>query len=664
MKKYPNILMILIICALFATMESCRQFDDFLEKPVTSDVTIDDIFESPQHASNAMTACYINLPFGLPVQGPNKPYGAIGQGHLDHLTDLMVNLHGTQNGPYHFYYPGNYNSSVEQNNPSYVKYSFTDEGQWTSIRRCWTILEKIDDVIGMDDAEKRQFKAEARTIIAIHYTEMLRHLGGVPKVDHLYLPNEDMNTRRMTIREMLEWIDELIEQSWRDLPWEYGDPNMYGRLTRAGALAVRVRALHFAASPLFNDDHPYLGTASDDALCWWLGEKDPELWKQARDAADFLITEAEANGYGLVLPATQNKAAYQAAYRSAYFSPNNGETLIVTRAPNANNTNVRGIVNNTTAAGSFGVFINDGGYSVTQNWVDMFPMANGYDIKPDQPNYAAGWDEQKPVDNRDPRLYESVAVNNDPWGTGGLFASFWQGGREGTAGTGGGLAKYGTSCRKFTLGGNGAQMEFSGKPLVYPYIRLADIYLIYAEAANQYEGSPSTLALARANAVRGRVGVPGLPAGMDKDKFHAAVMKERCCEFGMECSRWFDIVRWKMEEPFKAKLRAQRSFLWAKDPAFNMSGRTQGVRANSYEGDYLIGDGVIGDNGVLYRRLWGGEANVSFNAANHVITYQYFDGYETDVRAWATNFSPRWYLSAFPMSEVNKNYGLIQNPGW
>ena len=33
-------------------------------------------------------------------------------------------------------------------------------------------------------------------------------------------------------------------------------------------------------------------------------------------------------------------------------------------------------------------------------------------------------------------------------------------------------------------------------------------------------------------------------------------------------------------------------------------------------------------------------------------------------RAWWTNFNSKWYLSAFPVNEVNKGYGLTQNPGW
>jgi len=31
---------------------------------------------------------------------------------------------------------------------------------------------------------------------------------------------------------------------------------------------------------------------------------------------------------------------------------------------------------------------------------------------------------------------------------------------------------------------------------------------------------------------------------------------------------------------------------------------------------------------------------------------------------WTNGFDPKWYLSPFPLSEVNKGYGLVQNPGW
>ena len=665
---------LIVWCGLAVGATSCKELDKLLEKPPSDDTTIDDIFDSRQLATRAMAACYNKLPFGLAArEAANievKWQSGVGKASLDALTDLDTYARPQDSGPTSLYYPGLYNASMEQNMARFVKYSFTGEGQWTAIRRCWTIIENIDKVPDMTLDEKLQFKAEARVIIAIHYTEMLRHLGGVPKVDHVFLPNDDLNTRRMTIREMLEWIEELIDQSYLDLPWRYSDPNLYGRMTRVSALAVRVRALHFVASPLFNDATPYMEGAASDAHYCWLGEKDPELWKRVRDAADDLITQAEANGYGLVQPVARDSASYRAAYRRAYHEPNDFETLVITRCDRE--AYPPGAFNTTAPTFNIGNFLNTGSGQPTQNWAEMFPMKNGWDVKPGMPNYnaLAGWDEQKPNDKREPRYYESLTTNNDKFGIGQPgVARLWHGGGEFVLNR---YAWHGINTRKFYLGGNDTNIEVAGKPIVWPWIRMAEIYLIYAEAANQYEGSPSALAYSRVNAVRDRVGLPGF-SGMTKEVFHAALMKERCCELGFENSRWFDMVRWKMEDVFKVVLRGQESWLWEKDrntPApYNTAGKIQGTRANSYAGDYLIGDGVIGENGVLYIKHANGVDGYAgaenFDPARHVITYQYYDIAEKDgPRVWAQNFSPKWYLSAFPVGEVNKGYGLVQNPGW
>jgi hypothetical protein len=73
-------------------------------------------------------------------------------------------------------------------------------------------------------------------------------------------------------------------------------------------------------------------------------------------------------------------------------------------------------------------------------------------------------------------------------------------------------------------------------------IRYADILLVYAEAANQSEGSPSPSAYKALNDVRKRVGLPSL-SGLDKEAFDRAVMDERNWELAFENNRWFDLCR-------------------------------------------------------------------------------------------------------------------------
>ena len=73
-------------------------------------------------------------------------------------------------------------------------------------------------------------------------------------------------------------------------------------------------------------------------------------------------------------------------------------------------------------------------------------------------------------------------------------------------------------------------------------LRYSDILLIYAEAANLAEGSPSQKAYDALNEVRRRAGLPEL-SGLTAKQFDDAVLDERNWELAFECNRWFDLCR-------------------------------------------------------------------------------------------------------------------------
>lgn len=117
----------------------------------------------------------------------------------------------------------------------------------------------------------------------------------------------------------------------------------------------------------------------------------------------------------------------------------------------------------------------------------------------------------------------------------------------------------------------------------WPFYRLAEVKLMYAEAANEAEGSPSAEAYKQINAVRYRARpadhktdgtiLPDL-AGLTKEQFRAAVMNERAMELINEGKRRLDLVRWgilkeKIEslEYFESALNSvggfnMRYYLW------------------------------------------------------------------------------------------------------
>ncbi len=92
-------------------------------------------------------------------------------------------------------------------------------------------------------------------------------------------------------------------------------------------------------------------------------------------------------------------------------------------------------------------------------------------------------------------------------------------------------------------------------------MRFADAYLIYAEAANKAEGSPSAAAYDAVNTIRRRAAGVSLTApnqdvdlaGLSGDDFHAAVVAERGWEFAGEWERWWDLVRNQMVAEATAK---------------------------------------------------------------------------------------------------------------
>ncbi|MFS4457404.1 RagB/SusD family nutrient uptake outer membrane protein [Maribacter sp. 2304DJ31-5] len=115
------------------------------------------------------------------------------------------------------------------------------------------------------------------------------------------------------------------------------------------------------------------------------------------------------------------------------------------------------------------------------------------------------------------------------------------------------IAKFrdgGVPCGPGDGGCGGAQGDFG-----IPILRYAEVLLIYAEAANMAEGSPSASALEAINQVRRRANnldsnTPDasvdLTAGISQGDFDDAVIAERAWELAFEHKRWFDLVRKKM----------------------------------------------------------------------------------------------------------------------
>ena len=88
----------------------------------------------------------------------------------------------------------------------------------------------------------------------------------------------------------------------------------------------------------------------------------------------------------------------------------------------------------------------------------------------------------------------------------------------------------------------------------WPFLRFADVLLIYAEAANEANNAPTDEALAALNRVRTRSNAtPKTLTGNGNIgnlvDFRSAVIEERAMELALEGDRRWDLIRWGIYLP-------------------------------------------------------------------------------------------------------------------
>lgn len=657
MKKFTKYTILIALAVLMLFTASCvEKFSvgsDFLEKGNGSTTyTADSVFSKAETARYFLWNAYSYMYFGLPTKWGTGPGGCnepakvkMNTGIFELLSDCFQSTLGWSTVE-KYYYSGSYNSSSEPENARQgnlaARFPFSASEVWECVRSCWNFIERVDGVPDMTEEEKARLKAEAKIIIASRYFDLFRHYGGLPLVDHVIKVGEMQMPERATVESTVNFMVDLLDEAISEpaLPWNLAAadiPNWDGRMTKGGAMGLKCKILLFAASPLFNDDEPYCTESPQEAVQKrqvWYGSYRHELWEETvRACEDFWEANARnGNYYTLSMPESATSEGYREAYYKAYMERGNREMLISTRE----NYSAEWVWQwDYVWAGS----VAQGVCVPTQEFVDMFPNADG---TPFDSSEIYG-DNPKNIDmykDRDPRLYENVATNMSPVLTRKL--ELWEGGKDAVDGK-----KYTGGCDKTnylgsTKGQPGAygygiykyMTDFNksfNQPIQWPYLRMAELYLIYAEALA--ETGDLLGALDKVNEVRARVGLGKIeecnkPLNLtsDKENLIKEIMRERACELGLEDTRFFDMVRRKMADDFTKELHGVKIY------------RKDGRTLSWYDHER--------NEGLPEPDAWKYELQ------------------KLPARAWQTNFSPKWYLSAFPPVEINKEYGLTQNPGW
>ena len=381
---------------------------------------------------------------------------------------------------------------------------------WYGIRKANIGLANLDKMVDATQEEKDIIKGQLLFFRGFFHFQLMSFWGGLPYIDKVISGSDKMDLPRLNYRETALRAAKDFEDAAAVLPanWDktqvgqatLGNNNQ--RVTKSVALAYKGKDLLYAASPMMNQEST--GNNSYDI----------ELCKQAADAF-YRTLKLSDNGdaYYQLLPFanytnnwyTISSYGKQPGYPEVLFGP-------PTFASWESRWSLVNMFIPPPLGGEAGIS------SPAANYVDNFGMANGLPIDAS----GSGYNINDPWTGRDPRFYIDITYDGLRMiqGNGGdpayRYANLYNGGnlrRDNDC------SRSGYLVHKFvTFKCNSVDNEWNNINIIIPYLRLADVYLMYAEAVLQGYGSPQSsvpgylTAQQAVDRVRQRAGVPGVDA--------------------------------------------------------------------------------------------------------------------------------------------------------
>lgn len=448
-------------------------------------------------------------------------------------------------------------------------------GCWYGIRKANMGLANLDKFSGTDE-EKNLIAGQLYFFRAWFHFELMQYFGGLPYIKEVLPSDQTLTLPRMTYKECADLAAEDFRKAADLLPIDW-DKTTVGaqtkgknqlRLTKIAALGYLGKNYLWAASPLMAK-----GTSAGTY------DYDADYAKKAADAFGELFQTLAGNDtqFGL-LPWAQYSENFVTSGENGKMpgqTKDNTITEAIFRGP------VYGSGWGSSAWGQAKAYggsdINDGGiiFLPTANYVNYYGMANGLPLSDPQ----SGFDPNHPWKDRDPRFYNDIrydgcrlvkkettgADDNTKWRyadlqTGGLFRNETRGSRTGYFNY-----KFITNeCNKWDDGyGWSPQINIH-----LPWMRLSDVYLMYAEsvvaATGNANGSAtsSMTALQAVNKIRERAGAGDVNANYvsDPHKFMDEVRRERAVELAFEGHRFNDLRRWLLLDKYPYNIKTSQEF--------------------------------------------------------------------------------------------------------
>ena len=570
MNKYISKFVLMSAFAVAGTlsMTSCT---DYLDKAPETDYEANDPYKNFTNFQGFVEELY-NC---VPVVSNSEYHTCFNYGEEDYWEPQETRLQtlNVDNGDFwgwttaYYGYPrsgGSYGTSGEN--------SRRDKGDlwtnaWYGIRKCNEGIANLNVLTGATQEERDLIEGQLYFFRAWFHFMIMEWWGGMPYVDTVLPTTVNPTLPRLTWQECaekcvadFEHAEDLLPIDWDDTTAgkvTLGRNNM--RINKIMCLAYKGKTLLWAGSPLMN---------------WSSGgsrEYNQELCQRGAEALGEALALTESTGRYELAPFDQyndiflvhNSGGRLNGVNEAIFQENLIDYSSRWRWNMVNDFRPQSI-----EASGIKCF-------PTANYVNYFGMQNGYPLPEDitQADAESGYDPTHPWKGRDPRFYKVIMFDGVQYKSGakgaGTTVELFTDGKDSEEKDGlkGCFTGYMNMklCPQFMNTTDGYK---ENNIMVLNLMRLADVYMMYAEAAAVGYGSPqgkaSTYSLTAEqalNKIRDRAGVEHvLPQFLTStETFLSEVRRERAVELAFEGFRFMDLRRWMLltQRPYTLKTKIE-----------------------------------------------------------------------------------------------------------
>lgn len=664
---------ITVILAAVILLVSCN--NDFLNKTPLDKLSEDAVFNSTALAESYINALYTVLP---------DPFQ---EGNIGCITDEG-----------YFRYGGSSTRYIASGNmtPDNVMYNY-EGGQAHSTRttflNIWNrtyeriyrmnyFLNYVDEKgTNIPEDDVNRLKGEVYFLRAWAYYNLIQRYAGVPIITKAYDLTDTYDAKRDNFDDCVNFVLEDLDKAEELLPAK--DKATKGRANKDIVLALRSRLTLVAASPLFNDPARPEGGI-------FRGQYSADKWKRALDATKRIIDRADVDG------AYRLDDTYDGVWKNTDSPELIWAKYFISSADASDNTMKK-------AQLLYSVVYFNGwtAFQPTQAMTLDYEMANGKKIFED----GSGYDVNHPFKGRDPRFYKSVAspfcnypnTDNSGYHDNVLDLSlYYDNVKKSDFDEGKKEPSYSVKAKHLldatsTMGLEMMKWYIPTSPIteaetgsvLYPWFRLAEMYLNYAECA--YMTGNEALCRQYINKVRSRSDVRMPEIKESGEALWDRLVNERRVELAFEAIRYFDVRRWKTAQfyenvpfagmrtmvlrngsrndtiyrvahPYDESL-THTCYYWP-----NSDERKDYVKANTrdiFEEASQDSDGAVQVNGSCIKYRWlGKDYWVDYGDCRLTVspTQKHFRKVNGE---WPN------YLMPIPANEMTKANGtLVQNPGY